>query len=263
MAAFNFLLIDTSVPALQVWDVIGRSLVVDAEEDDLGQGGHPLSRETGNSGERWGKRGLGQGYNVKYVLHVWRQTEWETDLVAFWSWLSSHLPFSSPSRQTGLRDHRPICGSFPKPQADLCLWWCDAVGGEGQADRWERSEQGQYGDARSASLNHGHANQRRPSSVSGQSAPWKEMQRTWVDSEWSEEDKALKNMFPSSWSDDHKIALFSWNVSPCGIKLLCLQFSNDFKSTKADGNSLGVYESHLRLARRLLMRIMVCVISHL
>ncbi|XP_003978083.2 copper chaperone for superoxide dismutase isoform X1 [Takifugu rubripes] len=37
---------------LKVWDVIGRSLVVDAGEDDLGRGGHPLSRETGNSGKR-------------------------------------------------------------------------------------------------------------------------------------------------------------------------------------------------------------------
>lgn len=33
--------------------MIGRSLVVDAGEDDLGRGGHPLSRETGNSGERY------------------------------------------------------------------------------------------------------------------------------------------------------------------------------------------------------------------
>uniref|UniRef100_A0A3P8PVN2 Superoxide dismutase copper chaperone n=1 Tax=Astatotilapia calliptera TaxID=8154 RepID=A0A3P8PVN2_ASTCA len=37
---------------LKVWDVIGRSLVVDAGEDDLGRGGHPLSKQTGNSGER-------------------------------------------------------------------------------------------------------------------------------------------------------------------------------------------------------------------
>uniref|UniRef100_UPI0037E7D412 copper chaperone for superoxide dismutase n=1 Tax=Semicossyphus pulcher TaxID=241346 RepID=UPI0037E7D412 len=37
---------------LKVWDVIGRSLVVDAGEDDLGRGNHPLSRRTGNSGER-------------------------------------------------------------------------------------------------------------------------------------------------------------------------------------------------------------------
>ncbi|CAF96200.1 unnamed protein product, partial [Tetraodon nigroviridis] len=37
---------------LKVWDVIGRSLVVDAGEDDLGRGGHPLSKTTGNSGER-------------------------------------------------------------------------------------------------------------------------------------------------------------------------------------------------------------------
>lgn len=41
---------------LQVWDVIGRSLVVDAEEDDLGRGGHPLSKQTGNSGKRFVNR---------------------------------------------------------------------------------------------------------------------------------------------------------------------------------------------------------------
>lgn len=37
---------------LKVLDVIGRSLVVDAGEDDLGRGGHALSRHTGNSGQR-------------------------------------------------------------------------------------------------------------------------------------------------------------------------------------------------------------------
>ncbi|KAG5853253.1 hypothetical protein ANANG_G00071130 [Anguilla anguilla] len=37
---------------LKVWDIIGRSLVVDSREDDLGRGGHPLSKQTGNSGER-------------------------------------------------------------------------------------------------------------------------------------------------------------------------------------------------------------------
>ncbi|XP_072232721.1 copper chaperone for superoxide dismutase [Leuresthes tenuis] len=37
---------------IKVWDVIGRSLVVDAGEDDLGRGAHPLSKQTGNSGER-------------------------------------------------------------------------------------------------------------------------------------------------------------------------------------------------------------------
>lgn len=33
--------------------MIGRSLVVDAEEDDLGRGSHPLSKQTGNSGKRF------------------------------------------------------------------------------------------------------------------------------------------------------------------------------------------------------------------
>ncbi|XP_054853158.1 copper chaperone for superoxide dismutase [Eublepharis macularius] len=37
---------------LKVYDIIGRSLVVDAGEDDLGRGSHPLSKVTGNSGER-------------------------------------------------------------------------------------------------------------------------------------------------------------------------------------------------------------------
>ncbi|KAJ8336648.1 hypothetical protein SKAU_G00378680 [Synaphobranchus kaupii] len=37
---------------LKVWDIIGRSLVVDSGEDDLGRGGHPLSKQSGNSGER-------------------------------------------------------------------------------------------------------------------------------------------------------------------------------------------------------------------
>lgn len=38
---------------LKIWDVIGRSLVIDEGEDDLGRGGHPLSKITGNSGKRW------------------------------------------------------------------------------------------------------------------------------------------------------------------------------------------------------------------
>uniref|UniRef100_A0A803SPS7 Copper chaperone for superoxide dismutase n=1 Tax=Anolis carolinensis TaxID=28377 RepID=A0A803SPS7_ANOCA len=37
---------------LKVQDIIGRSLVIDAGEDDLGRGCHPLSKVTGNSGDR-------------------------------------------------------------------------------------------------------------------------------------------------------------------------------------------------------------------
>lgn len=39
-------------PPPKVWDIIGRSVVVDAGEDDLGRGGHALSKLTGNSGPR-------------------------------------------------------------------------------------------------------------------------------------------------------------------------------------------------------------------
>ncbi|KAJ1106403.1 hypothetical protein NDU88_003804 [Pleurodeles waltl] len=37
---------------LKVGDIIGRSIVVDEGEDDLGRGGNPLSKISGNSGER-------------------------------------------------------------------------------------------------------------------------------------------------------------------------------------------------------------------
>ncbi|XP_070806597.1 copper chaperone for superoxide dismutase isoform X1 [Pituophis catenifer annectens] len=39
-------------PQLKVDDIIGRSLVIDEGEDDLGRGNHPLSKISGNSGER-------------------------------------------------------------------------------------------------------------------------------------------------------------------------------------------------------------------
>lgn len=35
--------------------VIGRTLVVHADQDDLGEGGHELSKTTGNAGARLGK----------------------------------------------------------------------------------------------------------------------------------------------------------------------------------------------------------------
>lgn len=62
------------IPWLQVWDVIGRSLVVDAGEDDLGQGGHPLSGQTGNSGERW-VNVSGQSYKIRRSLSSFSVTK--------------------------------------------------------------------------------------------------------------------------------------------------------------------------------------------
>ncbi|XP_062305339.1 copper chaperone for superoxide dismutase-like [Osmerus eperlanus] len=66
---------------LKVWDVIGRSLVVDAGEDDLGRGGHTLSRLTGNSGERLAcgiiARSAGLFQNSKQICACDGVTLWE------------------------------------------------------------------------------------------------------------------------------------------------------------------------------------------
>ncbi|XP_070710995.1 copper chaperone for superoxide dismutase [Pempheris klunzingeri] len=66
---------------LKVWNVIGRSLVVDAGEDDLGQGGHPLSKQTGNSGERLAcgiiARSAGLFENPKQICACDGITLWE------------------------------------------------------------------------------------------------------------------------------------------------------------------------------------------
>ncbi|XP_074480386.1 copper chaperone for superoxide dismutase [Sebastes fasciatus] len=66
---------------LKVWDVIGRSLVVDADEDDLGQGDHPLSIRTGNSGERLAcgiiARSAGLFQNPKQICACDGVTLWE------------------------------------------------------------------------------------------------------------------------------------------------------------------------------------------
>ncbi|XP_037336748.2 copper chaperone for superoxide dismutase-like [Pungitius pungitius] len=66
---------------LKVWDVIGRSLVVDAGEDDLGRGGHALSKQTGNSGERLAcgiiARSAGLFQNPKQICACDGVTLWE------------------------------------------------------------------------------------------------------------------------------------------------------------------------------------------
>ncbi|XP_018532686.1 copper chaperone for superoxide dismutase [Lates calcarifer] len=74
----SFRLEDTQ---LKVWDVIGRSLVVDAGEDDLGRGSHPLSKHTGNSGERLAcgiiARSAGLFQNPKQICACDGVTLWE------------------------------------------------------------------------------------------------------------------------------------------------------------------------------------------
>ncbi|XP_060107879.1 copper chaperone for superoxide dismutase [Heteronotia binoei] len=66
---------------LKVYDIIGRSLVVDSGEDDLGRGSHPLSKVTGNSGERVAcgiiARSAGLFQNPKKVCTCDGVTLWE------------------------------------------------------------------------------------------------------------------------------------------------------------------------------------------
>nr|KAF6437172.1 copper chaperone for superoxide dismutase [Molossus molossus] len=66
---------------LKVWDVIGRSLVIDEGEDDLGRGSHPLSRITGNSGKRLAcgiiARSAGLFQNPKQICSCDGITMWE------------------------------------------------------------------------------------------------------------------------------------------------------------------------------------------
>ena len=66
----RFRLVDTVV---KVWDVIGRSVVVAAQEDDLGLGGHVLSGTNGNCGPGQAcgviARAAAVGQNTKKVFY--------------------------------------------------------------------------------------------------------------------------------------------------------------------------------------------------
>ncbi|KAI7869549.1 superoxide dismutase [Spinellus fusiger] len=44
---------DNHVKLIGPQSIIGRTVVVHAAEDDLGKGGHELSKTTGNAGDRW------------------------------------------------------------------------------------------------------------------------------------------------------------------------------------------------------------------
>ncbi|TRY83357.1 hypothetical protein DNTS_015075 [Danionella cerebrum] len=65
----------------RVWDVIGRSLVVDSGKDDLGRGNHSLSSITGNSGERLAcgiiARSAGLFQNPKQICACDGVTQWD------------------------------------------------------------------------------------------------------------------------------------------------------------------------------------------
>ncbi|XP_060711335.1 copper chaperone for superoxide dismutase-like [Hemiscyllium ocellatum] len=66
---------------IKVSNIIGRSLVIDSGEDDLGRGSHPLSKVTGNSGERLAcgiiARSAGLFQNPKRICSCDGVTLWE------------------------------------------------------------------------------------------------------------------------------------------------------------------------------------------
>ncbi|KAF7721961.1 hypothetical protein EC973_003899 [Apophysomyces ossiformis] len=60
---------DKQVKLIGPHSVIGRTIVVHAAEDDLGQGGHELSKTTGNAGDRWACGVIGMGAELLTPCH--------------------------------------------------------------------------------------------------------------------------------------------------------------------------------------------------
>ena len=60
------------------YSVIGRSVVVHAQEDDLGKTDHPDSSKTGNSGARvaCGVIGLSKEFKTVAPFSEWKREEW-------------------------------------------------------------------------------------------------------------------------------------------------------------------------------------------
>ncbi|MCS4558911.1 superoxide dismutase family protein, partial [Shewanella sp. C32] len=48
----SFTITDSQIPLTGPNNIIGRAVVVHADPDDLGKGGHELSKTTGNAGGR-------------------------------------------------------------------------------------------------------------------------------------------------------------------------------------------------------------------
>ncbi|XP_040265496.1 copper chaperone for superoxide dismutase isoform X1 [Bufo bufo] len=80
---------------VKVWNIIGRSLVVDEEEDDLGCGTHHLSKVTGNSGKGLAcgiiARSAGLFENPKQICSCDGITIWE----------ERDCPIAGPERKKG------------------------------------------------------------------------------------------------------------------------------------------------------------------
>lgn len=48
----KFTIVDEQIPLTGPHSIVGRAVVVHADPDDLGRGGHELSKSTGNAGDR-------------------------------------------------------------------------------------------------------------------------------------------------------------------------------------------------------------------
>lgn len=59
---------DDQISLFGAFTILGRSCVVHAGEDDLGQGSHPLSKTTGNSGGRVACGVIGISKEFKQLL---------------------------------------------------------------------------------------------------------------------------------------------------------------------------------------------------
>ncbi|XP_058082034.1 superoxide dismutase [Cu-Zn] 1-like isoform X3 [Magnolia sinica] len=69
----TFTIVDSQIPLTGPNSIIGRAVVVHADPDDLGKGGHELSKSTGNAG---GRVACG-GYRLQDTLNQWAlHLEW-------------------------------------------------------------------------------------------------------------------------------------------------------------------------------------------
>lgn len=103
--------------------MIGRSVVIDEGEDDLGQGGHPLSKITGNSGKRWVVPPPAGGCALPAVhVQLWRDPEGRTHDHTFSAgWPVASLPAPPAFSRTPSRSAPAMASPSGRSEADPSL----------------------------------------------------------------------------------------------------------------------------------------------